>query len=110
MPRSIVKDRRWLVLCVAALVALSLALTAAAGNPLAGKWEVGEGDVSVSVEFSGGVVFFRDQMGRYTISGDRLIIDNFGGRAVSMRWRVEGDTLTLTDDDGGKMVFKRAGR
>ena len=111
MHRSIETQRRWLALCVAAAAALTLTLSAAAGHPLAGTWEIGEGEVAVTVEFSNdGIVFFRDQMGRYTVHGDRVSIDNWGGKAVTLRWRVEGDTLTLSDGDGGKMTLKRRGR
>jgi hypothetical protein len=94
-----------------ALVALAVFSThALAAGSLIGKWQMGnaETEAMLQIEFSaGGVVMFRDQVGSYSTAGSNITIDGWNGMEVTMTYRVEGNTLHLTDQKGETLTFQR---
>jgi len=97
-----------LLLALLALAALSTQALAA-GN-LIGKWRMGNADTGamLEIEFSaGGVVMFQDQVGSYSTAGSNVTIDGWNGMEVTMTYRVEANTLYLTDEKGETLVFTR---
>jgi len=97
-----------MLLAVGALASQAMA----AGN-LIGKWQMGnpEADTAptLTLEFSsGGVVIFNDQIGAYWTSGSNLTIDGWNGQQVTLKYRVEGNTLYLTDPNGEQLIFQKA--
>jgi hypothetical protein len=98
------------VLALAALLALLIPASAAfSAGSLIGKWKMGNEDAGMTIEFSsGGVVILGDQVGTYWTSGRSVTIDGWNGKTVTLTWKVEGSKLTLTDDKGNDLEFKRA--
>ena len=103
--------RPWIAL-LALFAAGVLASQATAAGNLIGKWQMGnpEADTAptLTLEFSsGGVVIFNDQIGSYWTSGSNLTIDGWNGQQVTLKYRVEGNTLYLTDPKGEQLIFQR---
>jgi len=101
--------RPWMI--VLALVALAVFSTQAlAAGTLIGKWQMGNADTGamLRIEFSaGGVVMFQEQVGSYSTAGSNITIDGWNGMEVTMTYRVEGNTLYLTDQKEETLIFQR---
>lgn len=79
--------KKWIVLVLAALLALSLLTACGGGSSLAGEWKLEEGTVGYgdTIEFS--------KDGTMTAAG------------FSFTWKTSEDTLTVTTDQGAVRKF-----
>lgn len=101
----VVRRVQALAVLLALLIPASAALSA---GSLIGKWRMGNEDAGLTVEFSaGGVVILGDQVGTYWTSGRSVTIDGWNGKTVTLKWKVEGSKLTLTDEKGNDIELKR---
>jgi hypothetical protein len=78
-------------------------------------WELWQ-DVSVflTIEFAGDDEFkgkspFGEEEGTYTVQGDKLYMTGLNGGIEGFTYKLSGDVLTLTDDDGDDYEMHRRG-
>lgn len=95
---------------VTLIIVLIVMLISNRSDKLKGLWKL---DVITSYEFDGKgegrLIVSGDFVFTYTIDGDKVSIDfkNSAARDITYTFKVEGDTLTLTEEYGKEFVLTR---
>ena len=104
------------IVLIAALLVL-LASACGSTDPLVGKWEFSSGNGTyffweselVELKTDGTIYSSEDgDNGKWSTSGnDQLRVEAEYGRVYDFTYQINGDRLTITDEDGDRGVFQR---
>lgn len=103
------------IIALALVLVLTVTALISCGGSIKGKWEYTEEGMTIVWEFKDDTFkMYAKELpdlvsleGEYEVKGDKLIID-MEGEEAEMKFKVSGDKLTLSGEDGEELVLKKS--